>query len=346
MRLYGLHHSVPPSSYTQTECWDVLQQSASVNSLTERSRSILRKVLCGDSGIDKRHFAITDFEKLFSLDAEGLHHAFAAAAPQLATTAARHALDKARIKPADCDALFICTCTGYLCPGLSSYVAEQLEMSPHAYLQDLVGLGCGAAIPTLRSAANFLAANPGRTVCVVAVEICSAAFYLDNDPGVLISLCLFGDGAVAAVLGDQHDYPTNLGGFSAFDSIHLPADREFLRFGNCQGKLRNQLHKCVPDKAAPAVRVLYDRTTHPADSVLICHTGGRDVLAAIGNTFPDQSLSASIRTLARFGNMSSPSVLAALDCQLTSSADAQPLWLSSFGAGFSAHSCRFLPNIM
>jgi 3-oxoacyl-[acyl-carrier-protein] synthase III len=31
----------------------------------------------------------------------------------------------------------------------------------------------------------------------------SAAFYLDNDPGVLISACLFGDGAGAAVLAAE-----------------------------------------------------------------------------------------------------------------------------------------------
>ena len=29
----------------------------------------------------------------------------------------------------------------------------------------------------------------------ICVEVCSAAMYLDNDPGVLISACLFGDGA-------------------------------------------------------------------------------------------------------------------------------------------------------
>ena len=35
------------------------------------------------------------------------------------------------------------------------------------------------------------------------VEVCSAAFYMDNDPGVLVSACLFGDGAGAAVLSDE-----------------------------------------------------------------------------------------------------------------------------------------------
>jgi 3-oxoacyl-[acyl-carrier-protein] synthase III len=37
-------------------------------------------------------------------------------------------------------------------------------------------------------------------VLSVCVEVSSAAMYLDNDPGVIISACLFGDGAGAAVL--------------------------------------------------------------------------------------------------------------------------------------------------
>ena len=37
------------------------------------------------------------------------------------------------------------------------------------------------------------------TVAMIAVEISSAAFYIDDDPGVLISLCLFGDGASASI---------------------------------------------------------------------------------------------------------------------------------------------------
>src|SRR5678816_562692 len=45
-----------------------------------------------------------------------------------------------------------------------------------------------------------LAAGRAGRVLSICVEICSAAFYLDDDPGVLISACLFGDGAGAAVL--------------------------------------------------------------------------------------------------------------------------------------------------
>jgi hypothetical protein len=48
----------------------------------------------------------------------------------------------------------------------------------------------------------FLDANAkvGPHVLSICVEVSSAAMYLDDDPGVLISACLFGDGAGAAVL--------------------------------------------------------------------------------------------------------------------------------------------------
>jgi predicted naringenin-chalcone synthase len=78
-------------------------------------------------------------------------------------------------------------------------VAEQLGFRTDAFLQDLVGLGCGAAIPSLRAAEAILAAQPSVVVACVAVEVCSAAFYLDDDPGVLVSACLFGDGAAATI---------------------------------------------------------------------------------------------------------------------------------------------------
>src|SRR6185295_5319887 len=121
---------------------------------------------------------------------------------------------------------------------------------PDAYLMDITGAGCGAAIPTLRAASHYLAANPEHRVAVVAVEICSAAFYVDDDPGVLISLCLFGDGACATLWrGGKETAGT---GWRAHDfrSLHQPENREAIRFVNSGGRLRNQLHRSVPTLAA------------------------------------------------------------------------------------------------
>jgi len=70
---------------------------------------------------------------------------------------------------------------------------------------DLVGQGCGAALPNLQLAGALIVAGAGQHVLSVCGEGSSAAMYLDNDPGVLVSACLFGDGAGAVVLEASQD---------------------------------------------------------------------------------------------------------------------------------------------
>lgn len=340
MYLHALSTAVPPAAYTQPQCWDIIQGSSQRERLTKRSRLILHSILKGDHGIATRHFAVPEIEHVFDLGPDELHAAFRAEGPRLAGRALTLALERAGVAPGELDALLICTCTGYLCPGLTSYVAEQLGLRPDLVMQDLVGLGCGAAIPTLRAAAHVLAANPRAVVACVAVEICSAAFYLDDDPGVLISACLFSDGA-AATLWRNSPGPSGLRAFD-FKSLHLPADRDKLRFENRGGKLRNLLDPSVPVLAAGAVSRLWsERGPRPVAGV-VSHPGGRDVLAALAPVLAPHALDSSTTVLRDYGNMSSPSVLFALEEQLRTKGTPSDgdLWLVSFGAGFSAHSCR------
>lgn len=343
MYLHALANAVPGHAYTQRECWDLLQSSGALGQLRERSALLLEKVLTGDSGIRKRHFAMPAVKGLFSLDAETLNRGFEREAPELAGTALREALDKAGLRAADLDALIICSCTGYICPGPSSHVAEKLGLRPDAYLQDIIGLGCGAAIPTLRSAAGFAAAHPGAKIACVAVEICSAAFYLDDDPGVLISLCLFGDGASASIWSGRPG-PTGYR-IEKFDTIHQPEHRELLRFTNTAGKLKNQLDRSVPGHAASAVARLRERAALGEDIRVASHSGGRDVLDALEAGLPPGRLGSARSVLHDFGNMSSPSVLFSLERELIPDSQT-PVWMTSFGAGFSAHSCLLSPPAM
>lgn len=342
MYLQSIANAVPKAVFTQAECWDIIRRSGELNRLSSRSANILEKVLLGDSGIATRRFAAPEVETIFSLGPEALNKNFEQAAPALSLEALQKALHAAKLAPADLDALFVCTCTGYLCPGISSYVAEQLKLSPHTYLQDIVGLGCGAAIPTLRSAEGYLAANPDATVACIAVEVCSAAFYLDNDPGVLISACLFGDGASASIWSNQ----STKGSYRLhnFDTAHHPKHRELLRFTNCGGKLRNQLHRSVPEVASPIVKSLFQRSELPAHTAVASHTGGRDVLDALEATLPTPPLDSARTILREMGNISSPSVLFALEAMLHTPHPETSIWLTSFGAGFAAHSAELSQN--
>ena len=340
MYLHALATAVPPATFTPAQCWDIVQRSGVRARLNRRSQLILRSILRSDHGIDTRHFAAPDIERVFDLNADELNHVFRVEAPRLAGRALAAALSQAGVNADELDALFICTCTGYLCPGLSSYVSEQLGLRSDAFLQDLVGLGCGAAIPTLRAASHLLAARPDAVIACVAVEVCSAAFYLDDDPGVLISACLFGDGAAATVWRAT----PGPGALRCFDfaTLHLPAERDKLRFEQRDGKLRNLLDRTVPELAAQAVGQLWrTRGARPVSRV-VAHPGGRDVLEALAPVIAPHTLDASIATLRQNGNMSSPSVLFALEEALRhATPDATgDFWLVSFGAGFSAHCCR------
>lgn len=344
MYLSALATAVPEHSFTQKDCLALLQSSpATLARLDRRSRLMLSTILRGDSGIEERRFATEDAGKLFELDADGLNVEFRRAAPRLGARALAGAMEEARLSAGGIDALIVTTCTGYLCPGLSSYVAEMLGLRPDAWLQDIVGLGCGAAIPALRAAASILCAQPDWNVACLSVEICSAAFYLDNDAGVIVSACLFGDGAAASIW--RSGAKEGALRCHSFASLHRPEHRDLIRFEQREGKLRNLLHPSVPGLAAGAVDSLHNDTRksspRPIERVL-SHAGGRDVIEAIEQKLPGIHLSETREVLRRHGNMSSPSVLFALKEALR---DGRPetgsdWWMVSFGAGFSAHACR------
>ena len=202
MFITGLGTAAPPHRYTQRECWNTFQQSPLSKQLNTRARAIVKKVLTGNNGIVTRHFALENLQEAFEWSPDVLHARFRKQAPLLATQAALRAIHDAGCEPEQIDALLISTCTGYLCPGLTSYVSEELGLRPDLLALDLVGQGCVAALPNLRTASALLASGRCARVLSVCVEICSAALYFDDDPGVLISACLFGDGAGAAVLSN------------------------------------------------------------------------------------------------------------------------------------------------
>jgi alkylresorcinol/alkylpyrone synthase len=344
MYLHGLATANPPASYSQAECLALARSAYDIlPDFNRRSRLMLSSILGGDSGVAARQFAARDVSRLFRAGADELNEEFRATAPPLAVAALQPALQQAGLEAQEVDALVVCTCTGYLCPGVSSYVAEAMGLRPDAWLHDLAGLGCGAAIPALRTVQAMLAADPGATVACVAVEVCSAAFYLDNDPGVIISACLFGDGAAATVWRTKPG-PRGLR-CHGFDTIHDPGSRDRIRFEQRNGKLRNLLHPSVPELAARAVAQLHVRATangQPAPARIIAHAGGKDVVAALERALPAHDLRATREILRRHGNMSSPSVLFALQEALRDDAPSpgRDWWLTAFGAGFSAHACR------
>jgi alkylresorcinol/alkylpyrone synthase len=343
MFVTALGTAAPPGRYTQLECWGAIQASPQFSGMALRSRAILKKVLTGKNGINTRHLALDPLDQAFDISPDTLHARFLKNARELAAKAGRQALAGARVEPAQIDAVLVSTCTGYLCPGLTSYVIEELGLRPDVLALDLVGQGCGAAMPNLRTADGLLSSGKCSRALSICVEVCSAAFYLDNDPGVLISACLFGDGAVAAVLSDRHDPAARRVEWKTSNSLLVAEHRDFLRFETKGGMLRNILDPCVPVLAGRHARTVFDTmcakngVTASEIKAWIFHGGGRDVLNALREAFELNAAGVkySAETLAEYGNVSSPFVLFALKAALEDNAPGGLWWMTSFGAGFS-----------
>ena len=344
MFIVGLGTATPPHRYAQRDGWDAVQRTAQFQALSARSRAILRKILTGQNGITTRHLALEKLEDAFDLQPDTLHRRFVTHAPALAAQAAERALAQAGTSASAVDALVISTCTGYLCPGLTSYVAERLGVRPDVLALDLVGQGCGAAIPNLRTGEALLRSGQCQCVLSICVEVCSAAFYLDDDPGVLVSACLFGDGAGAAVLTERPNGQRRVE-WKTSGSLLSPANRDQLRFEQRQGMLRNVLASRVPELAALQVERLLGQmldgsaVSRRSIKAWILHPGGRDVLTAVREklelTLADVRWSSAV--LSEYGNLSSPSVYFVLQAALSEPGPAGHWWMSSFGAGFSGH---------
>jgi polyketide synthase Type III len=345
MYIIGVGTAVPSTRYTQTQCYEALVASPQFGALNRRSRVLLERLLLSENGIRTRALALDPLSDAFDARPDVLHRRFVENAPRLAERAAREALTRAECDVEAIDGLIVSTCTGYLCPGLSSYVVERLKLRPDVVALDLVGQGCGAALPNLRTGDAFIAAGRCEMMLSISVEVCSAAFYIDDDVGVLVSACLFGDGAGAAVVSRRprpgHICPEWIASKSFMD----PAHRDALRFEQRDGMLRNILTPEVPRLAAERAEHVLDAALAKAEltradiATWLWHAGGRTVLEALQHELdlePGQ-LARSANVLRDYGNVSSACVYFVLKTAIDDRATPGWWWMSSFGAGFSCH---------
>ncbi len=346
MYFRGIGTATPVARYTKAECLEAFQNSGWFGRLDARAHFIARTVLQRDNGIEARRLAVDTLADVFTIDPNTLHQRFLAHAPVLAAMAGERALAESGLVPGDIGAVVVSTCTGYVCPGLSGHVIERLGLRSDVQAFDLVGQGCAAALPNFSLGRALLACGACEHVLSICVEVSSAAMYLDNDPGVLISACLFGDGAGAAVLSQQPRPGARRVEWIDGATLTEPAHRQALMFEQRDGLLRNILSRAVPALAAQyahqVLGTVLGRAGLQASDMRawILHAGGRDVLLAVERELglDPRDLRHSAAMLCEYGNLSSAFVYFVLQAAL---ADEEVVdgwwWLSSFGAGFSCH---------
>lgn len=268
-----------------------------------------------NSDIEYRHlyFDIDSFSGIESTDQ--LHERYRKGAVEIGLQAVERCLLNGNLSAQDIDYIVAVSCTGYLCPGLSSIYIKELGMRNNVQRADLLGMGCAGAMPGLQRAYDFVKAYPERRALVVAVEICSACYYVDDSLETVVGNAICGDGASAVVVGmsDGNSYPKIIG----FETHLEPRYINTVGFEQRDGKLRIILSKDIRDAAGGLAKTLIEkmftsynlskeRITH-----WILHSGGRKVIDSVQREMglTDGQLRHSKCVLKNFGNMSSPTVL-------------------------------------
>jgi alkylresorcinol/alkylpyrone synthase len=333
----------PPFYTTQKEAYEFYAAHFKLEPETDK---LYRRLLL-EGPIRGRFIGIDQVEDACETDPDLLNARFLKFARATAATAARKALADAHLSPEALGGLVVNTCTGYLCPGLSSYLAEDLGLRKDIRALDIAGMGCGGAMPNLQAAAGLLALDGTAPLLSIAVEICSATLFMGPDPALIVSNSIFGDGASAAILrAGELGETKSLLRFVDFASGLYPEYRPQLQYRQEGGRLRNVLSVKVPVIGAKTAREVLQRllAKYALEQKDIrwwaVHAGGTAVLDQVGRDLglDAEALRFSLAVFHTYGNMSSPSVMFALR-QILDHGQPQPGdrgILLSFGAGFSA----------
>jgi predicted naringenin-chalcone synthase len=332
--------ATPPCRLEQSETEQIIRRHYN-GRLNSRNMSLIKTLLAHPS-IKRRCFAVDQPETLVDEDPDARIERFTHWSVELSSRAIIDAMRDAGISATDVEGMVVNTCTGYICPGISTYLIAKLGLRRSVRVYDLVGSGCGGAIPNLEVAGALLSLNGGGPVLSVSVEICTATYQMDNNLSLLLSNTLFGDGASAAVLW------TNEKGLElvASASRYIPDQRDAIRYVHKRGQLHNQLSLRLPELVARAAaevvsEVLTPRSLKPSDiRHWALHSGGEKIINAVRDRIglSEEQVRAARRVLEEYGNMSSPTVWFVLrEIERETIASGEWCIMVAFGAGLSAH---------
>jgi 3,5-dihydroxyphenylacetyl-CoA synthase len=310
--------AVPPHRFTQEETFVLCGYSS------PRIRQIFL-----NSDIDFRHFWHDSEQFVVNETLDEMHVRYQKGARQLAAQAALRALAQAGLVVTDIDCVLVATCTGYLCPDLSTLLVSDLGLRSDVQRGALLGHGCAGALPLLQRASDHARANPGSRVLAIAVEICSACYFFDSSMETIIGNAICADGAAAIVVsshphstaGRDGDGATATPSVLGFQSVLDSSQLDKVGFEHRDGKLRIVLASEIRELAGPIIDRCLDSLLTPRGlgreeiRFWILHPGGRKVLDSASEFLglAEEHLRFSRRVLRNFGNMSSPTVLFVLD---------------------------------
>jgi len=318
-RILGIGTANPPARLTQEQTFHAAGYQS------ERIRKIFL-----NSDIDHRHFYLEGAPNREE-SSDQLNQRYLHGAMKTGCQAILNCLKAAATNVQDIDFLAVCTCTGYVCPDVGSHLIAHMGFSNRIHRVSILGLGCAGALPTLHRAIDFVRANPGRQALMLAVEVCSACFYVDNTLETVVGNAICADGAAAFLLAAGRKAKPSYPQIIDFETFIDTEQIEEVGLQHRDGKLRIVLGVSIQHLAGPmierALGQLLQRhgLSRSHISVWVVHPGGRKVIDNVQKYLgiTDAQLRFTRTVLRNYGNMSSPTVMFVLE-EVVRSGDPRP----------------------
>lgn len=372
LSIWGLGTSLPEHTMTQDEA---LEMTTNIVSEDERQRRLLR-MLFRKSNVLNRHTCVphpiayewvADEESNGEAETEGgvatrlqrkvkwgpttreRMQMYAEFASPLAKQAVGRAFEDAGVTPGDITHLITVSCTGFDAPGIDIELIDSLKLPMTTQRINIGYMGCHGAINGLRAAHGIASSQPDATVLVSATELCSLHYRFNWDDEGIIGNALFADGSAALIVGNS-ERKSSAAPFrlQATGSCLIPDSRHVMSWKVGDHGFEMKLTAEVADKINTYLRpwisewlAQYGHTVESVQSWAV-HPGGPKILSAVEEALalPKEATQVSHEILAKYGNMSSPTVLFILDRMRRANAP-RPCVALGFGPGLYAEAALF-----
>jgi alpha-pyrone synthase len=239
--------------------------------------------------------------------------------------------------------VIVTSCTGLYAPGLDIELVNHLGLNPSVERTMIGFMGCYAAINALKSAHHIVRSEPEAKVLLLSLELCTLHMQETQDLEQLLSFLLFADGCSAALVSaDEKGLAID-----SFLAVNIPDTNDLITWRIRERGFDMQLSGKVPAELGRSLKEIGGRITRGRDPLSIdlwaVHPGGRSILDSVekGLGLPADALVNSREVLARFGNMSSATVMFVLQRIMQSAKAGQQGCAMSFGPGVTAETMLF-----
>lgn len=238
--------------------------------------------------------------------------------------------------------LITVSCTGMSAPGLDLQIAEALNLAPNLFRTSVNFMGCYAAIHALKLAKMICDTTPDSNVVIADTELCTLHFQKEYTPDNAASSLLFADGSAAVLVSNFITTPQAISLKGFYSQVAFRGKNDMSWGLSSKGflmKLSGYVPQLIEEDIDELVAAaLSHHQANKNDITHWCiHPGGKKILQVIAQklVLENDDICFSKTILAKYGNMSSPTILFVLKEMMQKIQSGAKIFGVAFGPGLT-----------